>query len=188
MKTIRIQRRIALFVSAIVMLLLIAPALGGGPLRAERAMTQSFRADDKSQRPVEITFTKWGIPGSTTPYSFFLGYTGGDIAGTLVAEVLHRVMTQAQAGHNRIVWLQAMYEVQAGDRSFTALIGGGTNTVTGAALLDGVILAGWRTGARVQVEFQTIPAPSATEPACAGAPAGKTCFQGTIRILPGSRK
>jgi hypothetical protein len=27
--------------------------------------------------------------------------------------------------------------------------------VSGAALLDGVILAGWRTGARVHVEFQT---------------------------------
>ena len=38
---------------------------------------------------------------------------------------------------------------------FTALIRGGTNSGGRAsALLDGVILAGWRTGARVQVELQ----------------------------------
>lgn len=196
MKTIRIQSRVAWFVSAIVILLRISPALAGGPLNPRPAMTQGSqspfwpapateKAADKSHRPVEVTFTKWGIQGSTTPYSLFAGFTGGDIVGTYVGEVLHRVMTQPQAGHNRIAWLEAMYEVQAGDQSFTALIRGGTNTVTGAALLDGVILAGWRTGARVHVEFQTIPPPSATESGCAGAPEGKTCFQGTIRILPG---
>ena len=44
----------------------------------------------------------------------------------------------------------------------------------GAALLDGVILAGWRTGAHVHVEFQKISS-------CAGKPAGP-CFEGTIHI------
>jgi hypothetical protein len=42
-------------------------------------------------------------------------------------------------------------------------------------LLEGVILDGWRTGARVQVEFTVISG-------CAGKPAGP-CFEGTIRIL-----
>ena len=199
MKTIRIQRRISWFVSAIVILLLISPALAGGPPDAQRAMTQGSRspfwpapaaekADDKHHRRVEVTFTKWVIAGSTTPYSLFAGFTGGDVVGKYVGEVLHRVMTQPRPGHNRITWLEAMYEVQAGDQSFTALIRGGTDTVTGAALLDGVILAGWRTGARVHVEFQTMPPPSPTTSACAGAPEGITCFQGTIRILPGSRE
>lgn len=71
-----------------------------------------------------------------------------------------------------------MYKVQAGDQLFTALIRGGTNTVTGATLLDGFILAGWRTGAPVHVEFQTIPAATG----CVGAPQGITCFEGTIQI------
>ena len=46
-----------------------------------------------------------------------------------------------------------MYEVVNGDRSFSALIRGGQNSA-GAGRLDGVILAGWRSGARVQVVFQ----------------------------------
>ena len=70
----------------------------------------------------------------------------------------------------------------AGKHSFTALIRGGTSRDTGAAQLDGVILFGWRTGARVQVEFQTMPAPSPTESGCDGAPPGINCFQGTIHI------
>ena len=57
---------------------------------------------------------------------------------------------------------------------------------TGAAVLDGVILFGWRTGARVHVTFQTLRAPSATEPGCAGAAPGVNCFQGTIQIEPPS--
>ena len=68
-----------------------------------------------------------------------------------------------------------MYEDKSGDQSFTALIRGGTSGVTGAAVLDGVVLTGWRTGADVHVEFQTTSN-------CAGAPDARTCFQGTIRI------
>jgi hypothetical protein len=71
-----------------------------------------------------------------------------------------------------------MYEVVDGDRSFTALIRGGTNAA-GAGLLDGVILAGWRSGAPVHVEFQRF-LPS--EGGCVGAPLGKTCFEGIIQV------
>ena len=49
--------------------------------------------------------------------------------------------------------------------------------MTGAAQLDGVVLAGWRTGAPVHVEFETIPAAD-----CVGVPPGKTCFVGTIHV------
>jgi hypothetical protein len=75
-----------------------------------------------------------------------------------------------------ILRLEAIYEVHAVDPyySFTALIRGGQTAVSGAGLLDGVILSGWRTGSQVHVEFQTISG-------CAGNPAGP-CFEGTIRI------
>ena len=73
-----------------------------------------------------------------------------------------------------------MYEVVDGDRSFTALIRGGSNAA-GLGLLDGVILAGWRAGARVQVAFQGYGA-IAGRPSCAGAPLNKTCFEGTINV------
>ena len=53
-------------------------------------------------------------------------------------------------------------------------------------LLDGVILAGWRTGARVQVVFQRYGA-IAGMPSCAGAPLNKTCFVGTIYVGHASR-
>jgi hypothetical protein len=98
-----------------------------------------------------------------------------------VGEILHRVMTQPRPNHNRVAWLEAMYEVQAGDRSFTALIRGGSNA-DGLGILDGVIIAGWHTGAQVHVEFQRYFAPSADRPGCEGAPDGQTCFVGVIRI------
>jgi hypothetical protein len=71
-----------------------------------------------------------------------------------------------------------MYEVVDGDRSFTALIRGGQNAA-GAGLLDGVILTGWRTGARVHVEFQKH---LASEGGCVGAPFNTTCFEGIIHV------
>ena len=68
-----------------------------------------------------------------------------------------------------------------GDRYFTALIRGGSNRVEGVGLFDGVILAGWRTGARVQVAWQRY---LASDPICldAGAPPGLNCFKGTICV------
>jgi hypothetical protein len=81
-------------------------------------------------------------------------------------------------GH--VTGLTAMYEVVDGDRSFTALIRGGQNAA-GAAHFDGVILAGWRAGARVQVVYQRYLA-NPLMPSCEGAPVNKTCFAGTIHV------
>jgi hypothetical protein len=196
METIRLQSRIVWFVSAIVLLLQISPALAGGPPDAQLAIAQGSRvpglpvpstetARNKHRGPVEVTFTKW-----VTTSPLMEGFTGGDVPGDFVGEVLQRQVSQRQAAEcylpapncGRIIRLEAMYEVQAGKHSFTALIRGGTSGDTGAALLDGVILFGWRTGAQVHVEFQTMTPPSSTESGCAGAPAGKVCFQGTIHI------
>jgi hypothetical protein len=108
------------------------------------------------------------------------GSTGGDIPGTFVGEVLQRQLTANPNLKAGIIKLEAIYEVHDvnGDHVFTALIRGGTNQATGAALLDGVVLAGWRTGADVHVQFQTIPGTTG----CVGAPSGVTCFEGTIHI------
>ena len=130
-------------------------------------------------RPVEITFTKWGVtapppPAAQPPFGLFEGFSDDGLPGSFVAEVLWR--QPSLNGH--VIGLEAMYEVVDGDRSFTALIRGGTNAA-GAGLLDGVILAGWRTGARVHVEFQRH---LASEGGCVGAPLGKTCFEGIIQV------
>ena len=144
-------------VIAIVILLQISPALAGSTSDAGPAQD--------NQRPVVITFTKW-----ITGFPLMAGFVGGDVAGDFSGEV----MQAQESGNGRIIRLEAMYEVQAGDRSFTALVRGGQNNETGTAILDGVILGGWRTGARVHVEYEVM-----TD--CAGAPAG-LCFQGTIHI------
>jgi hypothetical protein len=131
-------------------------------------------------RPVTVTFTKWGAPPPASPptpfFGLFEGFAGDGPLGSFNAEVLWR---QASVnGH--VAGLEAMYEVVDGDRSFTALIRGGSNAA-GLGLLDGVILAGWRTGARVQVVFQRYLA-NPLMPSCDGAPINKNCFVGTIHV------
>jgi hypothetical protein len=127
----------------------------------------------KKLGPVEVTFTKW-LTTAVEPY-LLAGVTGGDVAGAFVGEVL-QIQGSTNPDVTSILRLEAIYEVQGDnpDHSFTALIRGGQTAVGGAGLLDGVILSGWRTGARVHVEFETTSG-------CAGNPAGP-CFEGTIRI------
>jgi hypothetical protein len=142
-------------------------------------------------RPVDVTFTKWGTTGT-----LLTGVAGGDVPGTFVGEVVHRVPSvnvlvnpnpdSSAAGNpmlNGIVKLDALYQVNANftRQSFTALIRGGQNQVTGKARFEGVILAGWRTGARVEVTYQRY---FALDQHCidAGAPVTATCFVGSIHI------
>ena len=166
MRTIAIHARAALFAGAVALVMPLSPA-------------QAADRDDHN-RPVDITFTKWlGPPPAVPPTPFFglfEGFSGAGGLGSFNAEVLWR---QASVnGH--AVGLTAMYEVVDEDRSFTAVIRGGQNAA-GLGLLDGVIIAGWRTGARVEVVFQRYLA-KATAPSCEGAPVNKTCFVGTMRV------
>jgi hypothetical protein len=164
MRIIGIHTRVASFVGVVALLVQMSPA---------------FASDDNhNNRPVEISFTKWGAPPPAVPptpfFGLFEGFAGDGLPGSFGAEVLWR---QASVnGH--VVGLEAMYEVVDGDRSFTALIRGGQNAL-GAAQFDGVILAGWRAGARVQVDYQRH---LASEGGCVGAPLGKTCFEGIIHV------
>jgi hypothetical protein len=167
MRIIGIHTRVASFVGAVALLVQMSPA---------------FASDDnQNNRPVEITFTKWGVtapppPAPQPPFGLLEGFAGDGPVGSYVGEVLWR--QPSLNGH--VVGLTAMYEVVDGDRSFTALIRGGQNAA-GAAHFDGVILAGWRAGARVQVVYQRYAA-IAGMPSCEGAPINKTCFEGIIYI------
>jgi hypothetical protein len=167
MSTTRTRRCVTSLVGAIVMLLPVSLAMAQG--------------NGDPNRPIEITYTKW-----ITTYPLMEGFWGDDLGNKFVGEVFQRQVSQRQADNcylpapncGRIIRLEALYEVQNGDRSFTALIRGGTSGDTGAALLDGTVLFGWRVGAPVHVEFQTIPGTTG----CVGAPLGVTCFQGTIHV------
>ena len=169
MRTNRIHNRVAIFCCAIALLLQISPA---------RAQDQ--RNNDQKNGPVDITFTKWGAPPPANPptpfFGLFEGFSDDGLVGSFVAEVLWR---QASVnGH--VLGLEALYEVVDGDRSFSALIRGG-QSAAGLGLLDGVVLAGWRTGAPVHVEFQRYLA-NPVAPSCDGAPVNKNCFVGTIHV------
>ena len=143
--------------------------------------TSHAQAGDKKN---VVTFTKWvtGVtstaPGPADPGQNIIlmaGFTGGAAPGLFSGEVLYRKVS----ANKQITQLWPIYQVSAGDRSFTALIQGGTNNGTGVGLLEGVIMDGWRTGSRVRVTFQT-------KTSCAGTTASP-CFEGTIRILRDER-
>ena len=171
MKTIRIATRIAFLLSLALLTLQNSTIVAAG-LHERSENHQNF----------EVTFTKWGVgvtPSPVPPFppadpgqniSLFIGVAGGDAPGAFSAEVLYRKAST----DGSIAQLWPIYKVSSGNRSFTALIQGGS-TAAGLGLLEGVIMDGWRTGARVRVRFQRMTN-------CEGAPAG-TCFKGTIRIL-----
>ena len=193
-----VRSGVASIVTALVLLIQIAPTLAGAP-NVERATTQGSlfpggpvptteTARRKHRGPVEITYRKWAHKNDDGSFGPLLeGFTGGDVPGTFLGEALQRQVSR----DGRIIRLEAVYEIQSdsGKHSFTALVRGGTGetkrgepaSVSGAALLDGVILAGWRTGARLRVAFQT-------KTNCAGAPDPRPCFEGTITISPDSEE
>ena len=144
---------------------------------------------DRRHGPVEVTFTKWGTTGT-----FLAGIAGGDVDGRFVGEVLEgQTSVNPEVNPNPegvpgplvngVRRLEALYQVNAEDEeaSFTALIRGGQNQVTGVARFTGFVVAGRRSGAQVRVEYQRY---SAGDPHCldAGAPVTATCFQGVIRV------
>lgn len=148
-------------------------------------------------RPVTVAFTKWrvNIPADPSqPPFYFDGVANGVVPDTFVAEVLQRQPTTFTKFRNRLTRLEAVYEVrteacvatpeicgQDDDRSFTALIRGGQD-VAASGRLDGVVLAGWRTGAPVHVVFERHIPENSLDVACTGALAGTVCFEGTLQI------
>ena len=128
---------------------------------------------------VEVTFIKWstGFPGLT-------GVTGGDVPGTFAGTVLSR----DPFDNGTIVQLEAQYRVTADDpaHSFVAQIEGKQNNQTLQAVLNGTVISGWLAGAQVHVTYDVIPAAAGFSCLQNIAPVNTRCFEGTIRIIPGS--
>jgi len=170
MQTTRIATRFAFLFSLVLLTLQTSPVVAAGP-----------QGQSENHQTFEVTFTKWSIgvtPAPVPPFppadpgqniSLFIGVAGGDAPGAFSAEVLYRKAST----DGSVAQLWPVYRVSSGNRSFTALIQGGSNAA-GLGLLEGVIMNGWRIGARVRVRFQRT-----TD--CDGHAA--TCFKGTIRIL-----
>ena len=183
MNIIGVRSRVSAFLIAVVLLLQLSPVLAAAD-----------PSNNRRRGPVEITFTKWVTTGT-----FLAGIAGGDVDGTFVGEVLEgQTSTNPELNpnpeglvgptFNGVRKLEAVYQVNADDEdeSFTALIRGGQNQVTGVAQFTGFVVAGFRTGAQVQVVYQRY---FTGDPHCvdAGAPNTGGCFQGTIRIGPAPR-
>ena len=127
-----------------------------------------------SRAPVEVSFTKWIDPKLGFPS--FIGTAGGDVPGDFAATVLERTPFE----NGTIVHLRARYEVIADNasRSFVAEIEGNQNNQTNSAVLNGSVVDGWLTGARVHVTFDVIqPCPQFNQ---------SVCFSGILRVLAGS--
>ena len=138
----------------------------------------SAQAQRSGAAPVQVTFTKW-----ITAYPAMAGVTGGDVPGTFAGAVLSRDPFE----NGTIVQLVAEYGVIAVNpaHSFMARIEGKQNDTTQEAVLNGTVTSGWLTGAQVHATFDVIvPAPGTS--CVPTAPVNSRCFQGTIRILPGS--
>jgi len=128
----------------------------------------------RSGGPVVLSFTKWLTTDPSLLPAVMAGTVKGDVVGIFAGEAL--VIQTTRSGD--ITRLEATYEVQAADHSFKALMQGGQNNQAGTALLDGVILGGWRTGSRVHVEYHVVT--NCGQPGAFN----NTCFTGTITIGP----
>lgn len=129
---------------------------------------------------VEVTFTKWG---TGIPLPTHTGIAGGDVPGTFAGTVLSRDPFE----NGVVVKLEARYEVTGANpaHSFVALIEGTLNNQTRKAVLNGTVTSGWNVGAQVQVTFDVIVPPAGAS-CVPQAPVNRTCFQGIIRVMPGS--
>ena len=128
--------------------------------------------------PIEVTFTKW-----VTAFPALAGVTGGDVPGTFAGTVLGL----DPFDNGTIVQLEAQYRVTGAHpaHSFVAHIEGTQNNQALQAVLNGTVIDGWLVGAQLHVTYDIIdPAPGTS--CVPAAPVNRRCFQGTIRILPGS--
>jgi hypothetical protein len=153
MNAIRPQIRVVSVVGAIVLLLLISPALAG----------------DTFHGRVEVIFLKWVIG----PGPLMAGVVSGDVGGgTFAGEILGASQT------GNILKIDALYHVNGGAHQFTAHNHIIQDNATGTAEISGVVTDGPLQGARVKGEYQVIHPCGITN----AADSGDLCFQGTLTI------
>lgn len=110
--------------------------------------------------PIQLQFDKQG--GANGIWN---GIVSGDVQGSLTTQLLS-VEPAGPVLKVRFAWI-----VDAGNQSFTSVLDGTLNTLTGQVEMDGTIVEGWLVGAQVHEEGQMV------DPAT-----GR--FQGTIMIFP----
>ena len=114
----------------------------------------------RDMSPIRIQFDKQGGANGT-----WTGTVTGDVEGALTTQL------QSLTPNGPILNVSFAWIVSAGEQSFTAVLHGTLNSLTGQVEMDGTIVEGWLAGAQVHEEGQMI------DPAT-----GR--FQGTILIFP----
>jgi hypothetical protein len=157
MRRLKTSRRFAGLIAVLVLATGITAASG---------QTRNRMAHEKTAG-VELTYTKWFAPG----FPNMVGVVGGDIVGQFGGAVLKA--TPDDTG--QFIRLTAIYIVVAPDpsRSLTIHVEGAQDNQSGTAVLNGRVVDGWLTGARVHAQYKVI--------SCTQSP-DHTCFQGTISI------
>ena len=132
---------------------------------------------------VELTFTKWVTvePGGARMEGIVRGDVSGTFAGQTLVKQTSDLVGKIPAATGDVNLLGVVYEVNAGNHSFRALLHGGYDIATNKARLDGVVLGGWLAGEKVHAEFRALPC-NPVQPNAAGG----TCFDGTIQITRSS--
>ena len=154
-------------------------ALISGFVFAAGALASPEAEPRENQHAVELTFTKWVTvePGGGR----MEGVVGGDVSGTFAGQVFVKqtsdLVGKIPAATGDVNLLEVVYEVNAGDHSFRAILLGGYDIPTNKARLDGVVLGGWMAGEKIHAEFRALPC-SPVQPNAAGG----TCFDGTLHI------
>jgi len=110
--------------------------------------------------PIRLQFDKQGGANGT-----WNGTVTGDVEGSLTTQLL----SATPAGP--ILNVTFAWIVSAGEQSFTAVLKGTLNTLTGKVEMDGTIVEGWLLGAQIHEEGKLV------DPQL-----GR--FQGTITIFP----
>ena len=167
MKLSQVRSRAVLFVFACVIAFQMSPGIAAGH-------SDSAADTDADRRGVQVVFTKW-----VTGWPNMAGLVSGDVGGgTFAGEVLTYTPTTAV---NKI---EALYHLNGGAHQLTAHVFVTQNNLNGTASLKGIVIDGPLKGARVRGGYQVI-APCGIINAQNGS-IGDVCFQGILKIGPGS--
>ncbi|HEV2131842.1 MAG TPA: hypothetical protein VGR27_12095 [Longimicrobiaceae bacterium] len=134
------------------------------PTASEPGAAVFSKAANAPNKPVRLDFEKCAVAAGV-----WEGTVAGDIEGDLRTELTELRVT-GPVWHVRFNWI-----ITAGEQSFTADLKGILNTVTGRVVMNGRIVEGYLAGAQVHEQGQLVDA-------------DRSCFAGTIRVMPATAR
>ncbi len=129
-----------------------------------------FLIGGSALRPLSLEYVKTETGPGTAQWT---GSVSGDVSGDLQTQVLSLRVS------DHIWHIETFWQVSAGGQSFEASLVGTLDVETGELLLNGRVVSGYLSGARVHNEGQLTGFDPGT---------GGTVFEGFMRIMPGSAR